>query len=101
MIEGCEPVPGEFWKGFPTQPEGEARRQFDQAYSRWRPGTEQPLFALGYYRISGDNPLTLAADDLFFIARYFSAPHNVVLLAEPASDVPSKATFFYWQHGQI
>jgi len=100
-VENFEPVPCEYKRG-PSYllSEGDGRA-FEETWRKWRPGSDNSHYAVGYYRSATRGQATVGDEDRAICGRYFPPPSNVMLLIKPHAMQVSSAGFITYENGSL
>jgi hypothetical protein len=100
-IEDIEPVPCEYAFGSSFLLSDHDCSIFEAALERLHSAPNTRLRPVGFYRTHTRDRLSLSADDLLLLGRFFPDPADVALLVRPSTARPSPAGFFIWEEGTI
>ncbi|MGH9628708.1 MAG: hypothetical protein ACRD7E_10290 [Bryobacteraceae bacterium] len=100
-IQDFAPVPCEYAQGPSYLLSSHDHARFRELVDRWKPGSRNELYAVGFYRSHTRDGLALGDEDLSLYAQYFSDPAAVVLLIRPYATKASMAAFFYQEEGVL
>ena len=98
-IEDFEPVECAYRRGPSYLLTDEESARFEDACQRWQPHPSRAHYAVGYFRGHTREGLSLSAEDLELLERYFPQPEQVALLIKPFGTKASQAAFFFREDG--
>jgi hypothetical protein len=75
--------------------------QFGKALAAAESSSDGRLSPVGYFRVRGNESVSLHEDDLAVIHSHFRDPASVFLVIRPGGDGPAAAGFFFSDTGQI
>jgi hypothetical protein len=100
-IEDVEPVPCEYAFGSSFLLSDHDCGILESALERLNSARDARFRPVGFYRTHTRDRLSLSADDLLVMGRFFADPADVALLVRPSAMRPSSAGFFVWEDGTI
>jgi hypothetical protein len=100
-IEDFKPVPCGYTRGPSYLLSPEEREAFDAACANARPESGRETYAVGYFRSHTRDGMSLAAEDLELLDRYFPASSAVALLVKPFATKAGPAGFFFREDGEF
>jgi hypothetical protein len=100
-IQDIEPVPCEYAFGSSFLLSDHDCGILAAALDRLKSAPDARLRPVGFYRTNARERLSLSADDLLTMGRYFADPDDVALLVGASATRPGPAGFFIWEDGTI
>jgi hypothetical protein len=97
-IEDFEPVECSYKRGPSFLFTDEDRAVFESALARYA-DSARPAYAVGFYRSSTREGMSLEPEDLELMGRFFPLPANVALLIKPYGTKVSIGGFFFRENG--
>lgn len=100
-VEDFEPVPCDHASGPSYILSDDDRAGFAEAVSRWRPGPDRRIYAVGYYRGHTRDGICLAAEDLAILQELFPEPTAIAMVVKPYATKVSMAGIFFREERQF
>lgn len=94
-IEDFDPVECAYKRGPSYLFVDEDRAAFEEAVRRWQPDAARPMYAVGLFRSSTRDGMSLSSDDLELLDVLFPSPAHIALLIKPYGTKVSMAGFFF------
>jgi hypothetical protein len=98
-IEDFEPFECDYKRGPSYLFTEDEHSEFEETVKRWQPDSEQPAYAVGFYRSHTREGMSLTPEDLQLLDEFFPDPASVALLIKPYGTKVSEAGFFAREEG--
>jgi hypothetical protein len=98
-IEDFEPFECDYKRGPSYLFTEDEHREFEETVKRWKPDSEQPAYAVGFYRSHTREGMSLTPEDIQLLDEFFPDPASVALLIKPYGTKVSEAGFFAREEG--